>query len=57
MTSIIVPEPTVAPSARSYSYEEWEEKRETIAELYRDEQKALKDVRTVLVDKYDFRPT
>jgi uncharacterized protein YjiS (DUF1127 family) len=57
MTSIIVPEPTVAPSARSYSYEEWEEKRETIAELYRDEQRALKDVRTVLVDKYDFRPT
>jgi hypothetical protein len=56
MTSIFVPQPTVALSAHSYSYEEWEQKRKAIAQLYRSDQRSLKGVRFVLASKYDFRP-
>jgi hypothetical protein len=57
MTSIFVHQPTVAPSARSYSYEEWEQKREAIAQLYHSDRRTLKDVRVILASKYDFRPS
>ena len=56
MTSIFVPQPTVAPSGRSYSYEEWEQKREAIAQLYRNDRRTFEDVRAILASKYDFRP-
>jgi hypothetical protein len=57
MTSIFVPQPTVALSARSYSYEEWEQKREAIAQLYRSNRRTLKDIQVILASKYDFRPS
>jgi Clr5 domain len=58
MTSIIIfSQPTLVPSARSYSNEEWDEKREIITRLYRGDGKTLKEVRVTLADQHDFRPT
>jgi len=41
----------------SYSAEEWNEKRELITRLYFEEDRTLKDVRQMLADEYDFKPT
>lgn len=57
MTSIIIPQPTLVPAARSYSTGEWDEKRGIITELYRGQGKTLKEVRTILTEQHDFRPT
>lgn len=45
-----------SPPARSYSTEEWEEKRPFITQLYRHKGRALDHVRSVLTQQL-FRPT
>jgi hypothetical protein len=57
MTSITIPQPTIVPPARSYSTEAWEQKREVITKLYRQDAKTLKEVRAILADEHDFWPT
>jgi hypothetical protein len=57
MPSTVVPHLIVVPPARSYSAEEWEEKREVIANLYWAYKNTLKDVQVILAEQYDFRPT
>jgi hypothetical protein len=57
MTSIIIPQPTLVSSVRSYSPDEWEEKQQIIAQLYRGEGKTLKEARLILAEQHDFRPT
>ena len=57
MPSTVVPHVIVVPSARSYSAEEWEEKREVIAKLYCVYNNTLKDVQVILAEQHDFRPT
>jgi hypothetical protein len=49
-----VPIPLAPP--RSYSSEEWEQKRPLITQLYRDQEKSLDHVRSVLAQQ-SFRPT
>jgi hypothetical protein len=49
-------EPVASTSARTYSSEEWEQKRAIITQLYRDEEKSLDHVRSVLAHQ-SFRPT
>jgi hypothetical protein len=57
MPSTVVSHLILAPSIRSYSAEEWEEKREVIANLYCAYKNTLKDVQVILAEQYDFRPT
>ncbi|PMD39616.1 hypothetical protein L207DRAFT_583479 [Hyaloscypha variabilis F] len=48
--------PTPSAAISSYSKEEWEQKRPIITQLYRDEEKSLDHVRSVLAQQ-SFRPT
>jgi hypothetical protein len=48
--------PTPSAKVSSYSKEEWEQKRPIITRLYRDEEKSLDHVRSVLAQQ-SFRPT
>ncbi|KAE9381186.1 hypothetical protein N431DRAFT_476070 [Stipitochalara longipes BDJ] len=48
--------PAHSASARAYTVEEWEQKRPIITQLYRDEEKSLDHVRSVLAQQ-SFRPT
>jgi Clr5 domain len=57
MPSTAVPPLIVVPPARSYSAEEWEEKREVVAKLYCVYKNTLKDVQVILAEQQDFRPT
>ena len=43
--------------ARSYSAEQWEEKRPLITQLYRNEARKLHDIRITLALEHEFRPT
>jgi hypothetical protein len=56
MTSI-TPFTSVDTPARSYSLEEWEEQREFITRLYRDEAKSMQELRLALAQTHSFYPT
>ena len=55
---IVINNPELAPvaRARTYSTQEWDEKRPLITQLYRDEERSLNHVRAVLAQQ-EFRPT
>ncbi|PSN71511.1 hypothetical protein BS50DRAFT_570851 [Corynespora cassiicola Philippines] len=57
MASLIPTQPTVRLPYQSYSSDEWEKKRITITQLYRDKARSLKDVLGILQREHDFRPT
>jgi hypothetical protein len=57
MDSVVVPTLVALTPAQSYSPEVWEQKRLIITQLYRDEAKSLHDVRVILAQQHDFRPT
>jgi hypothetical protein len=57
MLSTVVPYIIVVPPARSYSAQEWEEKRKVIAKLYCIYKNTLKNVQEILAEQHDFRPT
>lgn len=52
-----VPQPSRLIPARSYSPEEWEQKRTIISQLYRDEARSLNHVLVILAQEHGFRPT
>jgi hypothetical protein len=44
-------------ATNSYSTEEWKRKRSLITKLYFEEGKTLKEVRSILENEHDFKPT
>jgi hypothetical protein len=44
-------------ATNSYSTEEWRQKRELITSLYFEQGKTLKEVRSLLEEEHNFKPT
>ncbi|KAF2177096.1 hypothetical protein K469DRAFT_604656, partial [Zopfia rhizophila CBS 207.26] len=57
MALFVPSQPSRLIPARSYSSEEWEQKRTIISQLYRDEARSLNDVLVTLAQEHHFRPT